>query len=134
MREESWAPRFLKPLAGIIDRTMREESWVGRSFCIILAPFWGPFWLLLAPREGTGKQVFNKNVPPQAKAPKCLQNGSKMGPQNRKVGDIFGDIFQCFPVSFLGWILNGFLDGFWIDFGMNFVLYFDVFGYIFEAS
>jgi hypothetical protein len=88
----------------------------------------------LAPREGTGKQVFNKNVPPQAKAPKCLQNGSKMGPQNRKVGDIFGDIFQCFPVSFLGWILNGFLDGFWIDFGMNFVLYFDVFGYIFEAS
>ena len=57
-----------------------------------------------------------------------------MGPQNRKVGDLFGDIFQCFPVSFLGWIFNGFLDGFWIDFGMNFVLYFDVFGYIFKAS
>ena len=47
---------------------------------------------------------------------------------------IFELFCRHFPVAFLGWILNGFLDGFWIDFGMNFVLYVDVFGYIFEAS
>jgi hypothetical protein len=57
-----------------------------------------------------------------------------MGAPNRPFGGIFGEIFQFFPVSFLGWILNGFFDGFWIDFCMNFMLYLDVFGYLFETS
>ena len=42
--------------------------------------------------------------------------GSKMGSRNRKVGDIFIDIFQYFPASFLRGISNGILDDVWIGF------------------
>jgi hypothetical protein len=93
-------------------------------------PLWRPKSLLGVPREGTRKQVFKKTRHRKQRLQNVLQNGSQMGPPNRKVGDIF----QFFPVSFLGWILNGFVDGFWIDLCMNFVLYLDAFGYIFEAS
>jgi hypothetical protein len=130
MREESW-PRFLKPLAGIIDRTMREEKvgW-GSNFASFWNPFgvhfgffwhpFNPFWrpksLLGVPREGTGKLVFKKTRHRKQR----LQNVSKMGPKwDAQIAGLVifvGDIFQFFPVSFLGWILNCFLDGSWIEF------------------
>ena len=82
------------------------------------------------PRGASEKQVATKTRRGGKQSRKWLPNGS----QNRKVGDIFDDIFRCFSESFLGCILNGFFDGFGIDFCILFMLYLDVFGYPFETS
>ena len=115
------------------------------TFCIILASFVAPFWILLIPfcsifgvqnRPWGCPRRFRKTGREQkrAGAGNNHANGSKMEPRNRKVGGIFNDCFEAFPASFVVWILNGCLVGFCSYFYIHFMLHLDAFGYILETS
>ena len=65
------------------------------------------------------KPIWNKlqkHEPPHA-------NGSKMGPQNRKVGGMFDDLFEAFLASFWGWVFNVLGDVLGLKFCITFMLY-----------
>ena len=126
-------PLFKRPeildLRGFVKTVKKirvDLLWVGRWCCIILASFGTPFWFLFDtlllhfdvqshPWRWPAK-VSKTSLETNCKKYEARQaNGSKMGPQHRKVGGIFDHLFEAFPASFFGCILNVFLDVFWID-------------------
>ena len=89
--------------------------------------FWNRFWVLLGAfcfiftsqtNPGAAPRRFRKKVATkQSSAGHFQANGSKMGPWNRKVGDLFDDIFHLLT------------EHCWDDFWMFFNYFWHIFGY-----